>query len=611
MKIKYNKSIKFLKQTFAQFIVGAITVCLIGNTCVNAADPLRMRRADAFLGIHFDFHAGEDCNRIGERTTHRMVELVIDKVKPDYIQIDCKGHRGYSSYPTKVGNPAPGFVGDPLRIWRDVTRKRGVPLFMHYSGVWDSKAIADHPQWAVINKDGKPNDRATSVFGPYTDALMIPQLRELAGEYGVDGVWVDGDCWATTPDYGEVAVRKFCKQTGVKTVPQKIGEPYWNEWMDFHREGFRNYVRHYVDELKASHPNFQIISNWAFSDHMPEAVTANIVSLSGDFSPDDSVNSARFAGRCLEDQGVPWDLMSWSFSRKTRKQKPAVQLMQEAAQVLSIGGGYQAYFKQDRDGAIRNPAEMDVMAEVARFCRARQVYCHRSVAVPQIALLYSTVGHYKESPRLFHWSGSNGVKVLRMALTQILQNQFGVQILSEHQLKGNMSKWPVIVVPAWTYLESDFRDELASYAQSGGRLVLIGQGPAKLFKNELGKKASFSIVSVDTVDDIFTTVLKKVFPEPIVEVIGSKDVDVSPRMLNGILSIHLVNTSGPHANAPEGGITDVKPVGPLTVSFRLRQPPKSITMQPEGKLLDVTWSNDRANVTLPRLKLYSILVVEP
>ena len=153
---------------------------------------------------------------VGERTTPEMVELVIDKVKPDYIQIDCKGHRGYSSYPTKVGNPAPGFVGDPLRIWRDVTRKRGVPLFMHYSGVWDYKAVADHPDWAAINGDGKPNDKATSVFGPYVDALMIPQLRELAGEYGVDGVWVDGDCWGTTPDYSEAAVKRFCEQTGAE-----------------------------------------------------------------------------------------------------------------------------------------------------------------------------------------------------------------------------------------------------------------------------------------------------------------------------------------------------------------------------------------------------------
>ena len=104
--------------------------------------------------------------------------------------------------------------------------------------------------------------------------------------------------------------------------------------------------------------------------------------------------------------------------------------------MLALGGGYQAYFKQDRDGAVRDPAEMDVMAEVARFCRERQAFCHHSVAVPQIALLYSTAGHYRGSPRLFHWSGSNGVTVLRQALTAILQQPVRVQIVSEHQLRG-------------------------------------------------------------------------------------------------------------------------------------------------------------------------------
>jgi hypothetical protein len=381
--------------------------------------------------------------------------------------------------------------------------------------------------------------------------------------------------------------------------------------MDFHRDGFRQYLRYYVEELTSSHPDFQVISNWAFSDHMPEPVSADVVSLSGDFSPDDSINSARFAGRCLENQGVSWDLMSWSFSRKTGRQKPALQLMQEAAIVLALGGGYQAYFKQDRDGAVRDPAEMDVMAQVARFCRDRQAYCHRSVAVPQVALLYSTAGHYRESPRLFHWAGSNSVTVLRRALTQILEKHYGVQILSEHHLEGNMSNWPVIVVPGWKHLEPDFRDQLAVYADTGGRLLLIGPGPARLFEPELTGESDTPIVAVDSVDETFGSVLRQIFPTPIVELSGARDVDISPRLLNDKLSVHLVNTSGPHAQAPEGGITAVEPVGPLKVSVRLEQAPRSITIQPQGQPLDVSWADGQATVIVPQVDLYSILAVDP
>ena len=106
---------------------------------------------------------------------------------PDYLQIDCKGHPGYSSYPTAIGNPVPGFVGDPLRVWRQVTADKGVALYMHYSGVWDYAAVAKHPDWAAVGADGKPSTKAASVFGPYADELLIPQLRELASVYGHTG----------------------------------------------------------------------------------------------------------------------------------------------------------------------------------------------------------------------------------------------------------------------------------------------------------------------------------------------------------------------------------------------------------------------------------------
>ena len=80
--------------------------------------------------------------------------------------------------------------------------------------------------------------------------------------------------------------------------------------------------------------------------------------------------------------------------------------------------------------------------------------------------------------------------------------------------------------------------------------------------------------------------------------------------MKGRLSIHLVNTSGPHANAPDGGIKQIKPIGPLQVSIRLDQAPKSITMQPEGKPLGFKWANGKATVSVPQLKIYSILTVQ-
>ena len=117
--------------------------------------PERLRHSQSFFGLHFDLHARDTDNRMGDKVTRQMVENIIEKVKPDYIQCDCKGHPDISSYPTKVGNPAPGFVRDPLRIWRDVTAQRGVALYMHYSGLWDNAAVKRNFNWAHNNYEVK------------------------------------------------------------------------------------------------------------------------------------------------------------------------------------------------------------------------------------------------------------------------------------------------------------------------------------------------------------------------------------------------------------------------------------------------------------------------
>jgi hypothetical protein len=462
--------------------VQAIKAALSGAT--TGANPKRLKRAESFLGIHFDFHAGPDCTEIGKNTTREMIENVINRVHPDYIQIDCKGHPGLSSYPTKVGNQAPGFVGDPLRLWRQVTAEHGVALYMHYSGVWDSEAIRRHPDWGVINADGKTNPNATSRFGPYADELLIPQLRELAGDYGVDGVWVDGDCWASVPDYSEPALKAFRQATGIEDVPRKPSDPHWFEFLQFHREAFRSYLRHYIAEVKRTNPDFQMCSNWAFTDHMPEPVSAPVDFLSGDYSPDDSVNSARLSARYLTRQGVPWDLMAWSFSRGKskdgRNEKTAIQLQREAAMVLALGGGFQAYFTQKRDGSVREE-RMPVMAEVAKFCRARQAICHRATQVPQVVVLFSTAAHYRKSNGLF----ARDLARINGALQALLEGQQSVEILGEHHLTDRMAEYPLIVVPEWEYLEPKFKDELLAYVRGGGSLLLIGPKTAAMFQAEL------------------------------------------------------------------------------------------------------------------------------
>ena len=598
-------------------------------SCLSASGQERLRRDQSFLGVHFDFHAGAADKNIGANTTPQMVGTILDMVHPDYIQVDCKGHPGYSSYPTEVGNPAPGLVTDPLAVWRKVTADRGVGLYMHYSGVWDARAVELHPDWAVKDPSGNPSDRITSVFGPYVDKLLVPQLKELAGKYGVDGMWVDGECWATTLDYGEKAVRLFKEETGFD-APTSPDEPHWFEWKQFCREAYRRYLRHYIAAVKSEYPEFQICSNWAYTHHMSEPVSAPVDFLSGDYSARNSVNSARVAARYLAWQGVPWDLMAWGFADvdKVRYYKPSAQLMREAAVTLSQGGGFQAYYTQNRDGSL-NVDNLKPMADVAVFARARQPYCHHSVSVPQVAVLVSTYDYQHRNDALFPNTTGGAAGILEC----LLEAQYSVDLVGEATLQPDMSRFPLIVVPECVTLSEVFRDDLLEYVKAGGSLLVAGESMCEFFSKASGiglkesewfsaalgsGKIGFIPTQIagdyesgkgsDGIRAKVNILVNELFPEPMVEVASSPYVDVSLRTLNGKLQVHLVNTSGDHRNTPI--FDSVEPVKDIEVAIRLPEKPSRIVCQPEGKDLKFKYKNGKVTFKLPSLEIYDIIEVE-
>jgi hypothetical protein len=449
-----------------------------------ADDPPRLPRGQSYFGIHFDLHASLDIANAGESLTEAMLDDFLSRVKPDFVQVDCKGHPGISSYPTQVADAThvQGFAKDPMRIWRDVTARHGVALYVHYSGVWDSRAVALHPDWAARGPDGQPSKNNASVFSPYVDRILIPQLRELRERYQIDGAWIDGECWAIQPDYRDGALQAFRQATGNAGTPQRGNDPSYLALLDFTRASFRRYVGHYVDDLHRTAPGLQVTSNWAYSSRMPEPVDVPLDYLSGDFDPLDSVRTGAFEGRCLAIQaqasGKPWDLMDWSFARdwsnpkRPAEPKTALQLSQSAAQVLALGGAYQAYFKQTRDLAMK-PADIPVMADLAAFCRARQAVCQGSRPVPQVGLLFSTAGWKAEARQVYQHDGP-GLAALRGVLDGLLDARQSVEILMTHHL-DRLSEYGLLVVPNWSVIEPEALDRIGRWVRDdGGRLLVVG-----------------------------------------------------------------------------------------------------------------------------------------
>jgi hypothetical protein len=369
-----------------------------------------------------------------------------------------------------------------------VTAGRGVGLVVRYAGLRDAEVASHHAAWARM-APGRHRDRRTvSVFSPYVDDLLLPQLKELARTYRLDGVVVDGDCWALEADYGKEVGRAFRHETGVRRVPTKPSHKHWPEFADFCREGFRRYLCRYVDELHVVAPECEVASAAAFSHMMPEPVTADVDFLTARVDSLDSVNAARLAGRCLRGQGRPWSLELDACRARPGQAcastKTADQLKQEAAVVLALGGGVAVGLPQRADGSTY-AWQMDLAADLATFCRQRRPFCHRAEPVPEIALLCCGRSYYRKGPDLMRpWSGQ--LDAMQGILQALIGLHYSVEVTMNHHLAVRRDVFPLIVVPEWDDLPPGVCADLLAYVEGGGNLLALGPGAARPFAQALG-----------------------------------------------------------------------------------------------------------------------------
>lgn len=436
------------------------------------------RRKDCYFGLHFDFHANEFSKDIGSNFSPSLLEKIITEVKPDFIQCDCKGHPGYCDYPSKVGSPAPGLSIDLIKAWKEISAKHDVPLFAHYSGVYDAKACKDHSEWARVDENGLTSDLYTSPFSRYVDEILIPMMDELASNYKLNGAWIDGDCWCCYPDYSDKAKQLYKKQTGNDFDKNNL-TPY----LTFNREGFKNYVTHYCKIVKEKHPDFDITSNWMNTSWLPDDINATDY-ISGDLSPTNSVDSARFDGRVMAMFDRPWDIMSWGISFPIHYMKSALMLEQEASIILSLGGGFQIYNMQDPKNTVMDEWGIQMWKEVSNFVRNREKACHHGKPIEDVAFIYSVSSYYASLDKDLFLRNCPYNLDLYGNLLNVLDRGKSVSFIHEDK-DTDYSKYSLICISNSKELKGKTIEKLEQYVSNGGSLLLLGPDTFRQFSSFL------------------------------------------------------------------------------------------------------------------------------
>ncbi|MCL1909676.1 MAG: alpha-L-fucosidase, partial [Kiritimatiellaeota bacterium] len=594
------------------------------------------------FGLHYDFHANADDAGIGARTSPAYFEKILRRLGADFVQTDCKGHPGMTSWfsETPGATVSPGVVKDLLAQWRAATRKLRLPLHCHYSGLWDAAFARKHPEWRVRPYGGAaydPADRKAAETlcprSPYADTLVIPQFDELITRYKVDGFWVDGDIWAAAPCYCATCLEAWREETGLASAPTEVADPQWQRWMRFTRRGFEDYVRRYCDAVHARKPGVRVCSNWLQTFRNPGEPAVPTDWISGDNAWIWGLDDSRCEARFLANRGKPWDIMLWNFYKVHGMDdptspwvvKPAEMLQQEAAVIIASGGDVQVYENPGlRDGTLI-PWRMERLRETVRFVKKRRAVCRDSETIPQVAVLHSETHLY---------NNHNGVNLMwnvdtapvQGAVFALLENHYSVDILDEWALLRTPHFYPVIVVPEQHDISDGMKTWLDSYVRKGGKLLMTGNGNADVSAipapriRRLGRGRICEIpVAVcrhfhrnryGETRRFIGAAMKKLAGTLPISVKAPTCVDVTLRRKRDDVYIHLINRSSGLPNVPNAGeIDEIPEVGPVIITIKNPSPKTTVRRCFEKGEIKCETRNSTLVITLDKIRIHEAVRV--
>ena len=111
-----------------------------------------------FRQIHLDFHTGEPRSPTSAPDFEpQRVRRRSQRARVNSINIFAKCMHGYAYYDTKIAVRHPSLEDRPVgRDAEAYLRPAGIAANYYYCLTWDALAAARHPEWRILDRDGKP-----------------------------------------------------------------------------------------------------------------------------------------------------------------------------------------------------------------------------------------------------------------------------------------------------------------------------------------------------------------------------------------------------------------------------------------------------------------------
>jgi hypothetical protein len=400
------------------------------------------------------------------------------------VEFYCKDHNGVCYYPA---DGAPPFERDLVAELVTALHARDIKLVAYVSAGYDAHALAQHPDWRIVDRDGRPRVLAPplamacarSAYRPF----LLRQVEQLVGPYPIDGLWVDilplawpsqmTDSHRETPGaetdffmvhdmplpcYCPACRAQFRDERG-RPLPVEPAGDELRELFDFEVEGVRRLLSDLRDILRRHHPDAPFTYNGAGSPGDPLDL-GDLVSIES-HAPEYPLSSfvarwARGRGRASETL-TPGGLEGWF----TPQPKPVSLIRLEAAIPLAQG----------RSAVSGVPVAADGGVDLARVAETGAAYpvagaLRDSLRSPESVaevLIASTVDPAR-APE--HWGPMTRSLLSWHRALMARHVQYDIAPLAD-----DLSAYRVVILPGQLAMSDADAERVRRYVDGGGSLV--------------------------------------------------------------------------------------------------------------------------------------------
>jgi hypothetical protein len=407
-----------------------------------------------------------------ERFNARSIAAHLKRASVEVVNFFAKCHHGNSYYFTRVGHRHPSLKTDVLAEVLDACHSQDIAVSAYYSLCLDENACMQNPDWEAVDPEGKPacgRFRRPCLSSPYTEELVLPQVRELLESYEIDGLWFDfSRPWHCFCRYCR---RAFESQFG-RPLPKDSSDPFWLDYIHWRRRigaDLEGTVRRLINQLR---PRLHLCGNWSYSSREPICPPADSVTYLTLDPPCHELFqlNASFETRCLARANMPAEIITTRFHEGWGDWtlKPAELLKAEVATIMACGGLPCIGDRMYPWGELE-PAAYDVIGEAFRFAEQREGYCAETESVASIAVLHSASTFFRSAH-----PDSRDDKArasVRGAHKAVVESGFHCDILNEEQLQRHLQDYQALIVPQQEAMTDAAAECISGFVRDGGMVL--------------------------------------------------------------------------------------------------------------------------------------------